>query len=270
MPVNVIKYSGEKEPYSEEKIRASATRVGVPRALQDAMLEEIRTKLYDDIKTAEIYDIIKSYLARSDQPHLSAKYDLREALADLGPSGYPFEQYLAILLGELGYHTKTNQVMQGQCVSHEVDVVAVKDGTTHLVEAKFHKRPHQRTDIKVALYIRARYEDLAAATNADTAPWIITNTRFSSDAIAYGKCQGIKLTSWGYPRDEGIMDLIEQVGLHPITILDTLTKEDKRTLLSQGIVACRQLLGNKQDAALIPSSRRGQVLSQARVICQSQ
>lgn len=267
MSVKVRKANGETENYSEDKIRDSASRVGVPPEMQTEMLAEIRSRLYEGISTSEIYTMIKGYLARSDRPYLSAKYNLKASLAELGPSGYPFEQYAAALLQAKGYLTQTNQILAGKCVTHEVDIVAVKDGIQYFIEAKFHSNSNQRTDVRVPLYIRARYEDLASRLGASTAPWIITNTRFSSDAITYAVCRDIKLTSWGYPRGEGIMDLIESTRLHPVTMLEILTPEDKRLLLSQNIVLCRQLVADPKAASLIPAIRRDQVVEQARKIC---
>ena len=269
MSVKVIKMDGSQEDYSEEKIWQSASRVGVPKALSEDMIAEIRGKLYDGIPTHEIFAIIKNYLSRSPRPEYAAKYNLKTSLAELGPSGYPFEQYVAALLTEIGYKTVTNQILPGKCVSHEVDVVAIKDGVKYFVEAKFHSSPNQRTDVKVPLYIKARFEDLAFRDGGSTSPWIVTNTKFSTDAIAYGNCVGIHLTSWGYPKGEGIMDLIERTHLHPITMLEGLTKEDKRLLLSQNIVLCRDLLKNKNAAELIPSSRRAKIIHQARSVCVS-
>jgi hypothetical protein len=267
MAVKVMKTNGETEIYSEQKIRASASRVGVPPALIDELLAEIRSKLYEGIPTSEIFEIIKSYLRHSTQPHLAAKYNLKSALAELGPSGYPFEQYVAALLSATGYTTITNQILMGKCVSHEVDVVAEKGGIKYFIEVKFHSSPAQRTDVRVPLYIHSRYEDLSSRIEGHTEPWIVTNTRFSSDAIAYANCVNIRLTSWGYPNGEGIMDLIEKTKLHPVTMLDNLTPEDKRLLLSQKVVLCKQLVGNSKNLALIPPVRRAIVAEQAERIC---
>lgn len=269
MSVKVIKVNGEKEDYSEDKIRSSASRVGVPRDLQDQMIGEIRSKLYDGIKTAEIFRIIKSYLASSDSPHLAAKYNLKKALAELGPSGYPFEQFVAALLSAIGYKTTTNQVLQGHCVTHEVDVIAQKDGVKYFIEAKFHKNPSQRTDVKVALYIHSRYLDLAEQkqNGGNTAPWIVTNTRFSTDALSYANCRDIRITSWGYPKGEGIMDLIEQTRLHPVTMLEGLTHDDKVKLLSANIVTCRQLITDKSVYNLISKRKLDNIIRQASAIC---
>ena len=243
MTTLVTKVDGTTEPYNEDKIRNSASRVGVPHDLQNQMLQDIRSRLFDGISTSEIYALIKDFLHSSSTPYLAMKYNLKTALSELGPSGYPFEKYIALVLGASGYSCQINQIVPGSCVTHEVDVVAQKDDLTYFIEAKFHKSPSQRTDVRVVLYIKARYDDLSSAwKNGKTKAWIITNTRFSTDAIKYGECQNIRLTSWGYPKGEGIMDLIEATGLHPVTMVDGLTKEDKMRLLAEGVVTCQQLL----------------------------
>jgi Holliday junction resolvase-like predicted endonuclease len=267
MTTYVTKLDGTREVYNEEKIKSSASRVGVPSDLQQAMLEAIRSRLYDGISTSEIFSLIKDYLHSSARPYLAMKYNLKTALAELGPSGYPFEKYVALLLAELGYTTVTNQILPGSCVTHEVDVVAEKSGITYYIEAKFHKSPNQRTDIRVALYIKARFDDLKSAnTHPQTEPWIITNTRFSTDAIKYAECQGIKLTSWGYPKDSGIMDLIEKTRLHPVTMVEGLTKDDKLRLMTAGVVTARQLL-DPHNRHLLSNSFVKNELPQVEQLC---
>lgn len=269
MPTLIIKHDGTKEPYNEEKIRASATRVGVPEGLQNEMLMRIRDRLYDGIPTVEIYSMIKEFLHESDSPYLAMKYNLKDALAALGPSGYPFEKYVAMLLSEIGYQTQTNQTLSGSCVTHEVDVVAVKDNLTYFIEAKFHKNASQRTDVRVALYIKARYDDLKANwQQGETRPWIVTNTRFSTDAIKYSECQNIKITSWGYPKGEGIMDLIERTALHPITIVEGMSADDKMRLIAAGVVTCSQLL-DPVNHHLLSGDFIEKILPQITQICQN-
>lgn len=270
MTTLITKLDGSKESYNEDKIRASATRVGVPDNLQTQMLQTIRDRLYDGITTKEIFLMIKEFLQNSPAPHLAMKYNLKEALAQLGPSGYPFEKYVALLLLELGYTTKTNQIIEGSCVSHEVDVLAAKDNITYFIEAKFHKSPSQRSDVRIPLYIKARYDDLAKAwSNGPSSPWIITNTRFSTDAIKYSECQNIRLTSWGYPKGEGIMDLIEQTHLHPVTIIDGLSSDDKARLIAAGVVSCRQLL-DPANHSLLSKKFLDFILPNLAKICQNQ
>jgi Holliday junction resolvase-like predicted endonuclease len=270
MPTLVTKVDGTTEPYNEEKIRDSASRVGVPEGLQEDMLESIRDRLYDGIKTNEIFLMIKDFLKSSESPYLAMKYNLKDALSQLGPSGYPFEKYVSLLLTEVGYVTKINQTLSGGCVTHEVDVVAEKDHITYFIEAKFHKNHSQRTDVRVTLYIKARYDDLKSAwLGGKTRPWIFTNTRFSTDAIKYAMCQNIRLTSWGYPKGEGIMDLIEHTGLHPITIIDGLSGNDKLRLLNAGVVSCKQLL-DPANHHLVSRDFIETVLPQLEKICAGQ
>lgn len=269
MPTMVMKINGTTEPYNEEKIRSSAMRVGVPEGLQDEMLQSIRDRLFDGIRTNEIFAMIKEFLRDSDSPYLAMKYNLKDALSELGPSGYPFEKYVALLLNEVGYHTQINQTILGACVAHEIDVLAQKDNITYFIEAKFHKSPSQRTDVRVALYIKSRYEDLKANWKlGETRAWIVTNTRFSTDAIKYGECQNIRLTSWGYPKGEGIMDLIEHTALHPITILEGLSSGDKLRLLTSGVVTCRQLK-DPQNHHLVSRDFLEKILPTLDKICAS-
>ncbi len=270
MTTFVTKLDGSKEVYNEEKIKSSASRVGVPHDLQDAMLQSIRERLYDGIKTSEIYSLVKDFLTSSTKPYLATKYNLKSALAELGPSGYPFEKYIASILDHLGYTTQTNQIISGSCVTHEVDVVATKDQKKYFIEAKFHKSPNQRTDVRVTLYIKARFDDIASALRGEaTVPWIITNTRFSTDAIKYAQCQNIKLTSWGYPKNEGIMDLIERTHLYPITMLEGLTTEDKVRLMTNGVVTCQQLL-DPANSSLIPHIFLTNHMNTLKELCQKE
>lgn len=269
MPTLVTKVDGTTEIYNEDKIRTSATRVGVPEGLQDQMLQSIRDRLYDGIKTNEIFQMIKEFLQHSESPYLAMKYNLKDALSQLGPSGYPFEKYVSLLLTEVGYVTKINQIVAGACITHEVDVVAEKDNITYFIEAKFHKNQSQRTDVRVALYIKARYDDIKAnRLDGQTRPWIFTNTRFSTDAIKYSVCRNIRLTSWGYPKGEGIMELIEHTGLHPITIIEDLSEADKLRLLNSGVVTCKQLL-DKSTHSLVSKSVIDSIVPQLEKICAS-
>lgn len=266
----ITKYDGTTEPYNEQKIKNSATRVGVPEALQEDMLKMIRDRLYDKISSKDIFLMIKEFLRDSGSGELAMKYNLKAALSELGPSGYPFEKYVSMLLGEEGYSTQINQIIMGSCISHEVDVLALLGDTTYFIEAKFHKNPGQRTDVRVPLYIKARHDDISSNwKNGKTMPWIITNTRFSTDAITYGECQNIKLTSWNYPKNDGISDKIERTGLWPITIIEELTTNDKLRLFEAGVVACRQLL-DPANQSLVSRDIIDLVMPNLSKICHTQ
>ena len=46
-------------------------------------------------------------------------------------------------------------------------------------------------------------------------PWLVTNTKFSSDVIRYGNCVGMHLIGWKYPEDGGLEKLIDEANIYP-------------------------------------------------------
>ena len=73
--------------------------------------------------------------------------------------------------------------------------------------------PGGKTDIKDALYVKARYDDLKQAplqSSRVDEGWLVTNTRFTQNAIRYARCSNLTLVGWDYPRTRGLLDMIEQ------------------------------------------------------------
>lgn len=254
--VNVIKRTGEREPFSEEKIRTSIQRACINPKLQELIISYIKTLLYEDIPTSEIYQQIITFLNKTPELAASAKYSLKQAIMEFGPSGYPFEKFIAAVLSQHGYRVATNQILQGKCVSHEIDVIAQKNNQRFMIEAKFHNRPGVRSDIKTALYTWARFNDLYSFNQA----WLVTNTKVTADVKAYARCMGMRIISWNYPDEDNLRNMIEKVNLHPITALNSLSKKQKTEILKQNIVLCSQLtnLDEKQliNYALSPQQAK--------------
>ena len=248
--IRIVKATGQTENFSEEKLLRSIQRAGVPEKLHREAVEHIREKLYQDMPTSEIYRHILEYLGKSPYPHSGSRYSLKQAIMDLGPTGFPFESFIASILNRHGYKTETDVILPGLCVSHEVDVLAEKDDQKIMIECKFHNRIGNRTDIKVALYVMARYQDLTVGwinrnnTSKLAEVWLVTNTKCTTDAITYAQCMGIKIISWGYPEKGNLQDLIEKDKLHPITVLTTLNNLQKHLLLNNHLVLCRDLTDN--------------------------
>ncbi|MBI3955500.1 restriction endonuclease [Candidatus Gottesmanbacteria bacterium] len=249
--VNIIKATGERVPFSREKIIYSIKRAGIPDVMRDQVVRHVEEKLYPDIPTSEIYRHITEFLGRSSHPYFQARYSLKRAIMELGPSGFPFEKLVAAILSSQGYRdVQTNVILQGRCVSHEIDVLAVKNEEHYLIECKFHNQPGLRTDVKVALYVDARFQDVLSAWKAEGdrhklhKAWIATNTKCSKDAISYASCRGIKITAWGYPDKDNLQDMIESSQLHPITCLTNLSTSQKQQLLSKNIVLVKDLKDN--------------------------
>ena len=233
----ITKASGEKSKYSEEKIRTSLKRVGANEEQIDTIIDQVAAQLYEGIPTKKIYKLAFNLLKEGSR-HLAARYHLKQAIMELGPSGYPFEKYFSEILKKQGFETQVGMIVQGNCVTHEIDVIAKKENKVFVVECKYHNLRGIFCDVKIPLYINSRFLDvekewLKTLENKSTVHqgWLVTNTRFSSDAIQYGVCAGLKLLGWDYPVNESLKDQIDALGLYPITCLTSLTKTEKQRLL---------------------------------------
>lgn len=244
--VSVLKSDGNVERFSAHKVRRAIARAGIPTALTDQVLSHVRSGLYSNIPTHEIHSAIVEFLSDS-YPQGVVKFNLKLAIMKLGPSGFPFERYVAELLKHYGYETEVDAYLLGHCVRHEVDVLAIKDSRTYFVECKYHNHSGIRSDIKTALYVFARGEDLQEERNGDVQkyePWLFTNTKFTGDAINYAQCRSMRLTGWGYPEKGNLQDMIEEKKCYPITALSTLSLTHIQRLLKDNIVMVHDLERN--------------------------
>lgn len=266
--VSITKADGSTQPFSEEKVLASIQRAGIPQGLQQKVLTHIKEKLFDGMTTSEIHNHIKEFLKKSNDPHLLVKYNLKYALMELGPTGYPFEDYVAKLLEHQGFTAKTRTTVRGKCVSHEIDVIAEKEHTTTMVEAKFHNRTGVTTDVHVALYTQARFIDAKEQNHFDTV-LLITNTKITTDAIAYGTCMGMQIVSWSYPEKGSLRDWIEKMALYPITALTSLSNTQKAQLLQRNIVLCQDLCKNPKalDTIELSLPEKEEIIAEANFAC---
>lgn len=266
--IQVIKATGEKEPFSEDKIRESIKRAGINQDLSDKVITHVKSKIYSDIPTKEVYKHVNEYLYKN-HPQIKNKYSLKQAILDLGPTGYPFEDYVSEILKAKGYATQVRSVLMGNCVSHEVDVIAEKINIEKLmIEAKFHNTNAIRTDVHVALYTKARFEDLKEKYKF-TNPWLFTNTKITSDALTYAQCVEMGVTSWSYPEGESLRDLIEKYKLYPITLLKSLPQNFIKGLLINRVVLVTEIYKNPNLLSLIgvPTNKQALVLEEATAIC---
>ncbi|MBI4080736.1 MAG: restriction endonuclease [Candidatus Levybacteria bacterium] len=266
--VQVIKADGSKEAFDEQKVVHSIQRAKIPADLHPQVLAHVKNKLYEDIPTAEIYHHIIEFLGKAPNPYVHSRYSLKQALMALGPSGYPFEDYVAEILKDHKFTVSVRQILLGRCISHEIDVIAEKDKWRVMVEVKFHNSPGVRSDVHVPLYTKARYEDLRDKHNLHEA-WIVTNTKTTSDAIAYAHCIEMKVISWSYPEGESLRDLIEKAHLYPITMMSTLSESSKITLLNNHIVLCKDICKDhkKIDVLEISAKEKEQILAEIEYIC---
>lgn len=264
---DIMKATGLREPFSEEKLIYSIKRAGVPTNLQNKALAHVKSKLYDDMPTSEIYSHILEFLDKEAKP-IKSKYGLKQAIMDLGPTGYPFEDYVSEILKKQGYTTQVRSILSGKCVNHEIDVIAEKNSDKLMIEAKFHNASGIRTDLHVALYTKARYEDVKEKYKF-TSPFIYTNTKITSDALTYALCANMGVVSWSYPENGSLRDLIEREKLYPVTIIESLSQNQKQTLLDNHIVLIKDICKNPDtlDLLEIQPDKRKIIFTEAQVVC---
>ncbi|KND47615.1 MAG: hypothetical protein AB201_01630 [Parcubacteria bacterium C7867-006] len=247
-PIYVIKADGTKEPFDEKKLEFSLKRAGASTKATRDIINHVYGHLKQDITTHNIYKHAFELLHKEEKP-IAIKYSLKKAISELGPSGFPFEDFVAEIFRNKGFEAKTGQIVKGSCVAHEIDVVAWNDKELIMVEAKFHNEGGTKSDLKVILYVKARFDDLrkmkfnyGKERELDEA-WLVTNTKFTSTAIEYGSCQGgIRMIGWNYPPIGNLHDLIIESKLHPLTCLVSLNTHEKKALLDQGIVLCKSII----------------------------
>ncbi len=271
----VTKASGEQVVFAPEKLLHSLRRAGAGRERAEAIVREVTEQLHAGMTTKQIYRMAHKML-RKEAPHTAARYSLKQALLELGPSGYPFEVFIARLLEAEGMRVQIGQIREGKCVTHEVDVLGEADQRILVGECKFHNRQGLVSDVKVPLYIHSRFRDLSAGflsapewAGRKPESWVFTNTRFTGDALQYGRCSGMHLIGWDTPFDYGLRDWVDRTGLHPLTCLTSLTRHEKNKLLDQRVVLARELLQEpvKLDIADITPGRVRGILKEAEGLC---
>jgi hypothetical protein len=272
--ISITKSDGTKQLFEEEKLVSSLKRVGASPEAIDDVVDEIGKEIRDGMTTSEIYRRAFDLL-RKHSTKVAAKYSVRRAMIELGPDGFPFERFVARLFKMWGYDSVTDQIVLGKCVDHEVDVIAWKDDTLAMVEAKYHNEFGLKSDLKVSLYVKARYDDIqeneydyGGKKRKLNERWLITNTKFTDKAVQYSECNNIKLLGWNYPEKGNLHELISENSLHPIACLTSLTRDQKRELAGLNIMVCLDLVGNPQALSQIgvKPEEHEKILTEAQVV----
>lgn len=272
--VTIVKADGTEEAFRVEKLKRSLRRAGATKNEVLEIVAKVEKILHDGMKTQEIYRHAFELLRDSEAP-IRARYSLRRALFGLGPTGFPFEDFLAKLFEREGYKAKTRVELRGKCAMHELDVAAYKPEHTFLVEAKFHSRPGIKSDLQVALYSYARFIDLQEmpVCQEDVCGvkelMVVTNTKFTSTAEKYSECAGLKLLSWDYPKNNNLHDRIQKAKLYPITVLQGLSQSQKKALIARGVITCSEILDKPRllRHTHIGQKKTERVLAEARDLC---
>lgn len=246
--MKIKKYTGEEVQFDQEKLIRSLTSSGATKEVALQIIAEITPKLYEGITSRKIFRLAFQCL-KNRSKSIAARYNLKAGIMALGPAGFYFEKFIARIFELEGYQSQTNVFVEGNCISHELDVVVKKDNHVAMVECKFHGNHEVKTDVKVPMYILSRFNDINkkeynffTANERIDQCWLVTNNRFTADAKQFGSCSGLQLLSWDYPSDNSLRDRIKKHNVYPITCLTTLTMAEKEILLIQNVLTVYDLM----------------------------
>ena len=267
----IIKADGSIEVFSPTRLVESLERSGAGEHSARRIAEIITNTVAPGTSSKEIYTRAFTLLRKEGRP-VAARYALRRALLELGPTGHPFEDFVSHLFRALGWKVETRKIIKGKCVSHEVDFYAShpEQNTFLAAELKYHNDPSYKTDVKVALYVKSRFDDIFSCDpTARACPidrgLLVTNTKFTSDAIAYGECSGIELLGWGYPVKNNLYTYMSRAKVYPVTTLVGISRAEKRLLIEHGVIAVDQVVHDhrKLDILHLSPARVGELLAEA-------
>ncbi|MCK9393842.1 MAG: restriction endonuclease [Candidatus Paceibacterota bacterium] len=243
----VINASGEKELFSEKKFSSSIKRAGASGVVVSKVLSDVKKNIFPDIKTSEIFKLAKSSLEK-EQLKFALRFSLKESIKSLGPAGFFFEKYIAEVFKQYGYEIKVDQTISGKCINYEMDIIAKKDKVIYLGECKYRNRAGEKIDVNVCLKEFALLYDVRSGNYFSGSPdcsiqsLIVTNTKFTEQAIKYAECKRIYLLGWRYPKEGGLEKLIEDKKLYPITILPSFKKYLMDFFVSKNMMLAKDVL----------------------------
>ena len=268
----VVKRNGVVVDFDREILERSLLRSGAERDLAHRVAVDVEQVIRDGDSTSLVYKKAFEMLYERAQS-VAMRYSLKKALFHFGPTGFPFEKFVAELFRRKGYVTQTNVHLRGGCISHEVDVLAI--GSERIaMEIKFHNDMHIRSDVKAVLYVKARFDDLLGRMGSSFSfrkkgvvdrCILVTNTKFTKNALAYAECVGVSLLGWGYPFRDNLQSFVQEVDAHPVTCLPSLSLSLLRNLFSEGVVTCKGLLERDDLLRALPDTDT--VVSEAKMLC---
>ena len=249
MPLIITKASGQPEEFDIRKLIDSLVRSGASEEAAREIARKVESQVTPSSHTKHIFRMAKRLLRQYNRVS-DMRYSIKKAIYALGPAGYQFEKYFAKIIAAYGYAVEVDRVLKGYCVTHEVDVFAIKDHKGFVVECKYHSGGGNPTDVKTALYVHSRFVDIKRAFDSAAGEdlsikegWLVTNTRCTTDAVKYAECVGLKIVSWRHPEKESLEKLIENKMLYPVTILSSMKKSFLETLFRRDIILAKDVAG---------------------------
>ncbi|MBI5860518.1 MAG: restriction endonuclease [Nitrosarchaeum sp.] len=220
----IFKADGSKVKFNPNKILSTCMRAGANRKTAQRILKKVRSDVYRDMGTSDIYKLVLQAISEErDGMGLRQRYQLKDAIMRLGPSGFAFENYVADLLKYYDLQVFGIRInVKGKCALHEIDLIGMSNSGQFMIECKHNSQRGTYIGLKVALYTHARFLDTSPRFSGEI---IFCNTKISENAKKYANCIGQQVFSWRYPSEKSLEKVIEQNKLYPITILNLTSKE---------------------------------------------
>lgn len=243
--IYIINSTGEKELFSSKKVYNAILRVSGEERIADKITKIIQEKIYPDITTFEIYKLIKENLAKEKKAS-SIKFDLKYAIKRFGPEGFIFEKFIKEIFQELGYKVGNNKIIKGKCISYEIDFIAKNKNLKYMGECKYRNSTGQRIDVNVVLKSFAVRDDIKNNNPfCSIETMIVTNEKYTENAIKYAKCKKIQLLGWKYPEEKGLERIIDENNFYPITILPSFNNSHLSLFARENILLVKKLTDEK-------------------------
>lgn len=243
----IKKSTGETVFFNDDKLCSSIIRAGASPSQAQEICASINQKLRPGMTTSYIFrDTLRNLLKKNID--IAVKYSIKRGVNALGPDGFLFEKFVEAMLRFEGYSTARNQMMQGKCVTHEVDILAWKGNNYYIIEAKFRNDGNSATHIDQVMYADARMKDIASNPKNNKGgtrhfhTWVITNTIFTEQSTKFANCSSVRLTGWNYPNKDSLQKIIERTRAYPITVLPAVSHDAREKLTQHGLVLAQDLL----------------------------
>lgn len=275
--MNVKKFSGDLVFFSEDVFKKSLVKSGATVLEIDEVVKKVVPQMYDGIPTRDLYNLAYKEL-QDIKSSYAARYSLKRALRELGPEGYYFEDWICKLFIELGYQSLTSKTLQGNAVTHEIDVLAEKDNEFHLCECKFRNDEDAKISVTTPMYFLSRFNDLKnnqyhyfKKSLKPKHGWLITNAYFTQDSIDFASYYKINLLSWDYPAGTSLKNLTDNMKFYPITCLTTLTIEEKKLLLSKNIILVQEICNHPDTLNCLnfKNNKKEEILKEAQELVET-
>jgi len=248
IPMKIRKYTGELVDFDLERLKGSLQKSGASAETVEVIWKKMSRSIFDGMTTKQLYKIAFQLL-KQQRNSLAARYSLKKALRDLGPTGYLFEKWVARFFEYVNYQTQTGLILEGNAVNHEVDVVAQRGDELLIIECKFRNTVDAKVNVTNPMYFLSRFLDLKEKefnffekTAKFNQAWLVTNAYLTKDAIDFGNYYHIHLLSWDYPAGNSIKNRVDNAGLYPLTCLTTINASEKDKLILANYILVKDVL----------------------------